>query len=461
MIFKKILDTFKNPSQLTKQTEQKASYGDFATYWGTQNSLVEQVRTDSRTWVRRYYEMIDHDVLVRSMAMTLQLLMSQIKFTIQCDEEGEEYEEKQEVANRLFMDWGAGDFKQFAKEYVSTFLMGYSLFEIVLKRTGEGYGVDNLSFHPQAYLTAQFDGNELKGFTSTIVDGLVDINRCVYAQGVGNFNHNVYGHSMLRSAYIHYRNKIQVMGSEMYQVKANLEGIPVISLDTEHPDWKTVFTNIVSQLKAIKENRGSGVMLPSNVFKDNDGKPSSVKANDIRLMSVEGSKFIDPDSIIKRENNMLATALMGEFLVMVGQEHGSYSLAKETTSMFKLAVEGMAQHLCDTFQHQVIKPLWVLNGYELDDLPRLTYDSVDISIEAMSKFVDTLAGAGVVLTKSQEDYLFDFAGLPRPTEEERMESMQDTLMMQQPMMQPPDVGEAEPIEPGELEDELDDELSTD
>ncbi|MFM7854067.1 MAG: hypothetical protein ACKO96_19635, partial [Flammeovirgaceae bacterium] len=96
----------------------------------------------------------------------------------------------------------------------------------------------------------------------------------MYSQGVGNFNHNVYGHSMLKSAYIHYRNKIHVMGSEMYQVKANLEGIPVLSLDTEREGWEQVYSNVTAQLKAIKENRASGLMLPSATFKDNDGKPS-------------------------------------------------------------------------------------------------------------------------------------------------------------------------------------------
>ena len=435
-IFKRISDSFKRNTKETEQKIQGASSYDYGIFWGSQNDLVSSVYATNHDWVKRYHEMINHDSLVRAFASSLQLLLSSMTFSIKCNDEDEENEEEayKEVAEKMFLDWGQGDFNEFTRQYVSTFLMGFSVFEILLRNGETGYELEGMAFHPQIYLTAKWeDDTTLTGFDSRITEEPLDITRCLYAQGVGNFDHNVYGHSLMRSAYIHYRNKIQIMGAEMYHVKANLEGIPVVYMDTDPTTkWQEAWNALKAQLLAIKQGKGSGLMLPSATYMDNDGKPSSVRRNDIKLMSVEGSKFIDTNELIKREDNAIARALMAEFLVMVGQDSGSYALSKETTSMFKLIVEGIAQHLCDTFTHQIIKPLWLLNGQDFDHLPSLAYDSVDLSLDGMATFLQALSGAGVVLTESQEDYLFDYAGLPRPTGEERLEKESDLLMMSNP-----------------------------
>jgi hypothetical protein len=446
-IFKQIASSFKKPSKATQPTEidlQGASTHGLCNIWG-KNDLETSVMTTNKNWLDRYHNMIENDSLVRAFASTLQLLISSMKFSLKCDDDNEEY---REIAEQMFLDWGKGDFNEFCRQYVSTFLMGFSLFEMVLRRGETGYELDDMVFHPQVYLLAKWsDFETLQGFESRFGREPILLSRCLYAQGIGNFNYNVYGQSLMRSAYIHYRNKIEIMGSEMYHVKANLEGIPIIHLDTKADNWKKVWTDIQYSLQNIKKGIGTALMLPSATFEDNDNKPSNVRKNDIRLMSVEGSKFIDTNELIKREDNAIARALMAEFLVMVGQDSGSYALSKETTSMFKLIVEGIAQHLCDTFTHQVMKPLWVLNGQPFEYLPELTYDSVDLTLDGMATFINALSGAGIVLTQSQEDYLFEYGGLPKPEAEERLKLQEDALMMN------PMIGTPKPL--------LDDELADD
>ncbi|MFM7855451.1 MAG: hypothetical protein ACKO96_26875, partial [Flammeovirgaceae bacterium] len=105
MIFKQIVETFKRPSQLAKATPQNEAGASYQHYWGTNNTLVQQVHTDPRTWVKRFGEMIDHDVYVRTVAMMLQLLMSQMTFKLTCGDDDEEDEETQELAQKLFLDW--------------------------------------------------------------------------------------------------------------------------------------------------------------------------------------------------------------------------------------------------------------------------------------------------------------------------------------------------------------------
>lgn len=419
----------------TPQNIQTASHGMPFMYWGMDEATQIVSPTDGRGWIQRYSHMVDTDTITRAFVTVLQLLMISLTFEIQSSED-DEGDERQEMAKCLFMQWESGDFKDFLRNYVSTMVYGFSLFELVLRKDEQGYAVDDLVFHPQKYLTAKFaDQFTLEGFDSMLTQGTIPLSQCVYAVGMGNFDHNVYGQSLLRSAYFHFKNKCFYLTKENRQAQINLEGVPVFTVDNsgDAEQTKANFARIAAQAINYKNGQSYGLILGSKTYRDSDGKPSSIKCEDVRLMSVEGSKFIDTDALVRREENAIARALLAEFLVLVGQDSGSYALGKETTSMFKLLVEGMAQNLCDTFNHQVIKPLWVLNGQDLEMVPKLTYDSVDLTLDGMATFISALSGAGVTLTKSQEDYLFSYGGLPKPTVEERLEQEANLLMMQSAM----------------------------
>jgi hypothetical protein len=424
---------FKVSSKATEQNIQTASSSwQPYMYWGSEQTTQLNNPTDARGWIQRFDNMLETDTITRAFVMVLQLLMTTLNFHIQETDEDEENEERIELASEMFLHWGGGDFKDFLRNYVSTFIFGFSIFEVILKKGETGYELENLVFHPQKYLTAKFkDSYTLEGFDSQLTAETIPLSQCVYAHGIGNFNHNVYGQSILKSAYFHFKNKCFYLTKENRQAQINLEGVPVFFVDNTGSDEETNknLENAKAQALSYKNGNAYGFILGSKVQKDIDGKNSSVRAEDVKLMSVEGSKFIDTNELVKREENAIARALMAEFLVMVGQDSGSYALGKETTSMFKLLVEGIAQHLCDTFNHQIIKPLWVLNGGDIDDIPELTYDSVDLTLDGMATFINALSSAGVVLTPSQENYLFGYAGIPKPSVEEKLEQAQQALMM--------------------------------
>jgi phage gp29-like protein len=446
---------FKVSSKETEQNIQTPSNAWYSwMYWGAEATTEINQPTSSKGWIQRYNSMVENDTITRAFVMVLQLLMTTLYFHIQERDKAEDSEERIETANEMFIKWSGGDFKSFLQNYVSTFIFGFSVFEVILKKGETGYELENLVFHPQKYLTAKFkDSYELEGFDSQLTTETIPISQCVYAQGLGNFDHNVYGQSVLRAGYFHFKNKCFYLVKENRQAQINLEGVPVLRVDNTGSDAenKKNLERATAQALAYKNGQSYGLILGSKLHKDIDGKNSNMYTEDVKLMSVEGSKFIDTNELVKREENAIARSLMAEFLVMVGQDSGSYALGKETTSMFKLLVEGIAQHLCDTFNHQIIKPLWVLNGGELDDAPELTYDSVDLTLEGMATFINALSSAGIVLTPSQENYLFEYGGLPKPTKEENLEQAQQALMMNP--MNPQGSNEPAPNEP--LDEEQD------
>ena len=428
---------YRKQTQATPQNIQTAStYGAWM-LWGTEATTQINNPTDARGWVQRYFDMLETDTVTRAFSSVLQLLMTSLTFEIKSNDE-DNSDDLHEIAEQMFTDWEGGDFKQFLRNYVSTFLYGFSLFEIILRKGDTGYELDNLNFHPQRYLTAKFSDSEtLEGFDSLITKEPIQLSQCVYAKGIGNFNGSAYGESLLKSAYFHFKNKCFYLTKENRQVQVNLEGVPIFTFDNTGSEDKIKkdVERLSAQAVRYKSGLVDGLIIGSAPYTDSEGKPTNSKREDVRLMSVEGSKFIDTNALINREENSIARALMAGFLVMVGQDSGSYALSKDTTSMFKLLVEGIAQHLCDTFNHQIIKPLWVLNGQPFEYVPELTYDSVDLTLDGMATFINALSGAGIVLTQSQEDYLFEYGGLPKPEAEERLKLEEDALMMN-PMLQP-------------------------
>ena len=427
---------YRKQTQATPQNIQTASTYLPWGLWGTEATTQINNPTDARGWIQRYYDMLETDTVTRAFSTVLQLLLTSLTFEIKSNDEdnGDGFHE---IAEQMFTDWAGGDFKDFLRNYVSTFLYGFSLFELVLRKGETGYEVDNLCFHPQRYLTAKFkDSYTLEGFDSLLTQETIQLSQSVYAKGIGNYNNSAYGESLLRSAYFHFKNKCFYLTKENRQVQVNLEGVPIFTFDNTGSEEKIKKDVERLSAQAIRYKSGlvDGLIIGSAPYMDAEGKPTNTRREEVHLMSVEGSKFIDTNALINREENSIARALMAGFLVMVGQDSGSYALSKDTTSMFKLLVEGIAQHLCDTFNHQVIKPLWVLNGQPFEYLPELTYDSVDLTLDGMATFINALSGAGIVLTESQEDYLFEYGGLPKPEAEERLKMQEDALMMN-PMMQ--------------------------
>jgi hypothetical protein len=427
---------YRKQTQATPQNIQTASTYLPWGLWGTEATTQINNPTDARGWIQRYYDMLETDTVTRAFSTVLQLLLTSLTFEIKSNDE-DDGDSFHEIAEQMFTDWAGGDFKDFLRNYVSTFLYGFSLFELVLRKGETGYEVDDLCFHPQRYLTAKFkDSYTLEGFDSLLAQDTIQLSQSVYAKGIGNFNISAYGESLLKSAYFHFKNKCFYLTKENRQVQVNLEGVPIFTFDNTGSEEKIKKDVERLSAQAIRYKSGlvDGLIIGSAPYMDAEGKPTNTRREDVHLMSVEGSKFIDTNTLIQREENSIARALMAGFLVMVGQDSGSYALSKDTTSMFKLLVEGIAQHLCDTFNHQIIKPLWVLNGQPFEYLPELTYDSVDLTLDGMATFINALSGAGIVLTESQENYLFEYGGLPKPEAEERLKMQEDALMMN-PMMQ--------------------------
>jgi len=398
--------------------------------WDTSFGILSDPFTDAdtqllppvsaRLWVNRYHRMIEGETVTRAFATAVQLLMSQVSFRIECND-NDTNNETEALANELLFDWVSEDFQQFVKAYVSTFLYGYSVFEVVLRRSPKGYALDGLVYHPQAFLTAQFEDGHLKGFQTTQSTEVLPMGRLLYSQGLGGFSGGVYGSSVLKAAYYHYVNKCRLLTDEAMNVRNNVSGIPKVRFDDSGtPEENRKRKEAVAQeMQRFRKRALNAFVFGSKPHANQNGDPTGMHKQDIELISVQGSKSIDVNTIIQREETAIARALLADFLVMVGADSGSYAMAKDKSSMFKLLVEGICSQLCHEFNHQLVKPLWLLNGQDKAYMPKLTYDSVDLSLDGMATYISALTSAGVLLNDPDtEAYLRAYGGLPEVSHED-------------------------------------------
>jgi hypothetical protein len=377
-----------------------------------------------KEWVNNFYNMLEDCHVSRAFQTLVTHVLQQVAFTMKPNE-NDTTGEYAEIATKMFLEWESGSFNQIMGTYVSTYLIGFSVYELQLRAGETGYELDDLIFHPQVSLDAQFQDKELKGFRSRLYSEDIPLSRCFYIQGKPNNSQNVYGHSMLKSVFKNYIHKNRIMGRETIQLRRTMEGVNILRYDNINGSPEEIARRKQSAEAFVSQadfNRMSGIVIGSAPHSNPDGTLTTTKANDFEIASIQGGRAFDTTALIRRENEIIAQALYADFLLLGsnGTNGGSYALSREKSSTFKSWMDGIKQDFCNEFYHQIIKPLWQLNGFPFDMIPTLTSDNVDLSLDAMANYIGALANAGILVNDPKtEEYLRSYAGLPELTDAER------------------------------------------
>lgn len=215
---------------------------------------------------------------------------------------------------------------------------------------------------------------------------------------------NYEGISVLRSAYKHFHFK-----DTLYRIDGTKHergaGILVIELpqtatDTDREDAAEMGENFkVNDKSYIVKPHGWGVTLLSDGIKD---QTSSL------MTSVE------------HHDRMIMLNVLAQFLGLGSSDKGSFSLSKDQTSFFAMALTGIVNAICNVINTQLIKQLVDLNYGEQEAYPTLCFSKIgDTNLDVMSNVILRLKQAGVVKVDAQFlTWVADTFGLPKLTPED-------------------------------------------
>jgi len=203
------------------------------------------------------------------------------------------------------------------------------------------------------------------------------------------------GTSPLNGAWQAWKYKQAYQESEAIAVAQDSNGFKVLYIPPEYmttdasEDKKAAFEEYKKILANMHQAKQSGVILP--LVLDSAGK----KMFELTFESITGQKSYDTNAIINRYTSEILTALFADFLSLGSNGSGSFSLAESKISVVEMAIQSKLDEIKAQLNHDLIKQLFELNGWETDVLPYLDYGSVSSeSLDELGKFIQRVSATG-------------------------------------------------------------------
>lgn len=392
--------------------------------------------------VRKFREMRDNDSTVGAVMYAAEQVLRDVKFKVVPTDEDNETA----VAEAKFVETVLEDMDHTLDDHISEALsflsFGFAWFEVVYKRrvgptetspkkkskyTDNRLGVRKIAIRAP-WTINKFDVDKTSGDVHGIyqntfrgtTSNFIPKNKSLYYRTT-SLNGDPSGRSILRNAYTAYERLQVIQQYEAIGIERELAGIPHAEIPAEYlspdatDDQVAVRQQLETVLRDLKFNEQGFLITPSDVYRDQDGRPTNQKLVSVRLMSSEGTRAIDMDPVIKRYQHDIARSVLSEFLMLGGSSSGSYALSKSKTDLFLRALEAYIQTIVDVLNKQLVERLWEINGLDWQYLPKIVAgDVAPHDLKELGSYLRNLNGADISLADQPDivDALLDNAELP-------------------------------------------------
>lgn len=205
------------------------------------------------------------------------------------------------------------------------------------------------------------------------------------------------GSSPLNNVYMAWRFKSELERQESLGVSTDVRGMKVIYLPPQYmsasasSDEKETFEAFQKALALMHSGEQSGLILP-RVYDDN-GKPLF----EFEVKSVLGTATYDVSAIISRYRREIVSGLMTPITIIGQDGSGSFALAEALEDITATIVEARLTEIRDILNHDLIKQLFQINGWDTEVLPEFEFEEVQrTSLEDWSKAVQRIASNGLI-----------------------------------------------------------------
>lgn len=379
--------------------------------------------------IRKYREMRDNDSTIGAIMYATEQVLRDVDYYVEPANDSDEAKKEADFVKSILEDM-EHTLDDHISEALSHLTFGFSIFEVVYKRrrgpdfrAGKKYskytdgriGVRKLASRAQ-WTIERFDVDKTTGDVLGVrqeqnygIKSLfIPANKILHYKTT-NTNNDPSGRSILRNAYSSYQYLKNLQNIEAIAVERELHGVPVGRIAAEYlsPDATADQASVRSQMEKIlrdlKFNEQGYALLPSDVYRDADGKPTNQRIVDIELIASNGSRNIDINPIISRYQHDIARSVMAEFLMLGAGANGSYALSKSKTDLFLRSMESYINSIFDVLNKQLVEPLWHMNGLNFDLMPKICAgDVAPHDLRELGSYLRNLNGANIDLS-DQDD----------------------------------------------------------
>lgn len=153
------------------------------------------------------------------------------------------------------------------------------------------------------------------------------------------------------------------------------------------------------------KNPQLGLMMDSLTYQTEDEKsaPSQTPQWDMKIIQGGPTGQKEVADAIVRLNHELARVMGVEGLLVGSNGRGSLALSRDKTHNFYLSVDSCLTEIKETYQKDLVDPLWQLNGWPEDLKPRFKTEAIQFrDVEQITNALKDLAQAGVPLMPTDD-----------------------------------------------------------
>ena len=286
----------------------------------------------------------------------------------------------------------------------------------------------------------------------------IPLDKCIHCT-FKPFMGNPEGWSPLRAIYAIYRysQKIQLLMAQ--GIDRDLIGYPVVYIPEEviigqasgDPAYCTIYERFVNLATKTRRDDAEGIVLPSSVYMDAEGRPTSVPKYRFELLTSGGSRQFNLVEVLNMLETWILSTLASDLLSLGHNGTGSFALADVKNESMKRGIESLLDRIQESVNDQAIRKLFQLNPeFEISDLPKLVHDGItERDTVGLADYLVKIKQAGIPipLDKGMLKFILEQANIPIPSED----AMDKTIALAEQMATQPTNQFQMAYSPGDLD----------
>lgn len=392
-----------------------------------------------RRGAEMYRQILDDDPVVGGIIYAIEMLARKVSWWVEpASTDTEDVQAKQFTEECLFIDM-EHPWTDVIIEIMTFLPYGYALFETVFKRrkgdsrdpvqssrfTDGKVGIARLAPRAQdTLLHWEFDDHDqwqafIQQPPPTYTTYRIPREKALLFR-TKVVKDNPEGRSILRNVVRPYYFVRNIQNIEGIGIERDLAGLPTLKPPPDVDIWNTndpAMVQLLAQAQAfvsqVRRDELEGVVVPNGW--------------EFELLKGGGSRSFNTNETITRYEQRIATSVLADMILLGQDKVGSYALAGTKKDLFSAALESFLDHIASVFNTDLLPRLFKLNGWTVDDYPKLVHGPVEeIDLQTIAEVLTSLGAAGApVFSGDVEDKLlaaiFDKMGLPAPVADDTSE----------------------------------------
>lgn len=378
------------------------------------------------------------------------MMMSRVAWTVNEPAGADDKAKERTAAVRSMMDDMEHSWGEFIESIIPYLEYGFAVNEKVfrrrLKRNGSKYndglvGLKKLAARSQDTIVRwnwSYDGNDLVGLEQSIrfiensalryvnrtnVNGNLEIPREKFLLFTASTTKgNPEGSSIYKNIYLAFKQLSLLQDQELIGIAKDVQGILKIEVPPRYLDVNasTQDKAVLAAFQTIIDNYNAGtqrgLLVPNMVDQD-----SKLPLFSYALMESKGSAKYDTESIIRRLQGDILSALSVDILKLGAEGTGSFSLAESKSSVLALAIDYRLNEIKTVLNQDLMRTIYELNGWDTTNMAQFGYSDIEeVSLEEFSKAIQRIFSTSAIeMDRSVMNRIREVMRFPlRPEDEE-------------------------------------------